>query len=329
MADMNKPLLEVKNLKTFFKTRNGIVKAVNDVSYSIYPGKTLGIVGESGSGKSVSAMSVLRLLDANGYIAGGTVTFDGQDLSKVTTEQMYHIRGNRISVIFQEPMTSLNPVFSVKKQLSEPFIIHQGMSKKEAAAKCIEMLKAVQIPNPEAVAKQYPHQLSGGMRQRVMIAMALACKPDILIADEPTTALDVTIQAQILELIKAMQKKYDLTTIYITHDLSTAYYVSDYIATLYRGCLIEYGPAKEIMDEPAHPYTELLMSAVPRIGDKWADDDMALPDMESKEYSITYCKFAPRCPYATDECRKSRPGETYLNDVRKVMCFHPLIQPKK
>lgn len=154
MADMNKPLLEVKNLKTFFKTRNGIVKAVNDVSYSIYPGKTLGIVGESGSGKSVSAMSVLRLLDANGYIAGGTVTFDGQDLSKVTTEQMYHIRGNRISVIFQEPMTSLNPVFSVKKQLSEPFIIHQGMSKKEAAAKCIEMLKAVQIPNPEAVAKQ-------------------------------------------------------------------------------------------------------------------------------------------------------------------------------
>ena len=173
MADMNKPLLEVKNLKTFFKTRNGIVKAVNDVSYSIYPGKTLGIVGESGSGKSVSAMSVLRLLDANGYIAGGTVTFDGQDLSKVTTEQMYHIRGNRISVIFQEPMTSLNPVFSVKKQLSEPFIIHQGMSKKEAAAKCIEMLKAVQIPNPEAVAKQYPHQLSGGMRQRVVIALSL------------------------------------------------------------------------------------------------------------------------------------------------------------
>ena len=219
MADMNKPLLEVKNLKTFFKTRNGIVKAVNDVSYSIYPGKTLGIVGESGSGKSVSAMSVLRLLDANGYIAGGTVTFDGQDLSKVTTEQMYHIRGNRISVIFQEPMTSLNPVFSVKKQLSEPFIIHQGMSKKEAAAKCIEMLKAVQIPNPEAVAKQYPHQLSGGMRQRVMIAMALACKPDILIADEPTTALDVTIQAQILRLMNDLQKENGTAIMFITHDL--------------------------------------------------------------------------------------------------------------
>ena len=294
MADMNKPLLEVKNLKTFFKTRNGIVKAVNDVSYSIYPGKTLGIVGESGSGKSVSAMSVLRLLDANGYIAGGTVTFDGQDLS----EQMYHIRGNRISVIFQEPMTSLNPVFSVKKQLSEPFIIHQGMSKKEAAAKCIEMLKAVQIPNPEAVAKQYPHQLSGGMRQRVMIAMALACKPDILIADEPTTALDVTIQAQILELIKAMQKKYDLTTIYITHDLGVVANVADRIAVMYAGDIVELGTCDEVFYDPRHPYTWALLSSLPQLGTK----DEPLYSIQGTPpnlfHEVKGDAFAPRNPKA-------------------------------
>lgn len=298
MADMNKPLLEVKNLKTFFKTRNGIVKAVNDVSYSIYPGKTLGIVGESGSGKSVSAMSVLRLLDANGYIAGGTVTFDGQDLSKVTTEQMYHIRGNRISVIFQEPMTSLNPVFSVKKQLSEPFIIHQGMSKKEAAAKCIEMLKAVQIPNPEAVAKQYPHQLSGGMRQRVMIAMALACKPDILIADEPTTALDVTIQAQILELIKAMQKKYNLTTIYITHDLGVVANVADRIAVMYAGDIVELGTCDEVFYDPRHPYTWALLSSLPQLGTK----DEPLYSIQGTPpnlfHEVKGDAFAPRNPKA-------------------------------
>ena len=298
MADMNKPLLEVKNLKTFFKTRNGIVKAVNDVSYSIYPGKTLGIVGESGSGKSVSAMSVLRLLDANGYIAGGTVTFDGQDLSKVTTEQMYHIRGNRISVIFQEPMTSLNPGFSVKKQPSEPFIIHQGMSKKEAAAKCIEMLKAVQIPNPEAVAKQYPHQLSGGMRQRVMIAMALACKPDILIADEPTTALDVTIQAQILELIKAMQKKYNLTTIYITHDLGVVANVADRIAVMYAGDIVELGTCDEVFYDPRHPYTWALLSSLPQLGTK----DEPLYSIQGTPpnlfHEVKGDAFAPRNPKA-------------------------------
>ena len=286
MADMNKPLLEVKNLKTFFKTRNGIVKAVNDVSYSIYPGKTLGIVGESGSGKSVSAMSVLRLLDANGYIAGGTVTFDGQDLSKVTTEQMYHIRGNRISVIFQEPMTSLNPVFSVKKQLSEPFIIHQGMSKKEAAAKCIEMLKAVQIPNPEAVAKQYPHQLSGGMRQRVMIAMALACKPDILIADEPTTALDVTIQAQILRLMNDLQKE--------------------------NGTAIMF-----------HPYTEGLMYSIPRLNDDRKKLD-PIPGAVPHPLDLPKgCKFAPRCKYCTQKCIDAEPELKQVAEGQYVRCFYP------
>ena len=194
-------LLEIHDLHTFFKTKKGIVKAVNGVSYSVEPGKTLGVVGESGSGKSVSAMSILKLLDGNGYIDSGEIIFDGKNLADVSVKDMCKIRGNEISVIFQEPMTSLNPIFTVERQLSEPFIIHQGMNKKEAAEKVVEMLKDVRIPNPEAVAKQYPHQLSGGMRQRVMIAMALACRPKLLIADEPTTALDVTIQAQILKLM--------------------------------------------------------------------------------------------------------------------------------
>ena len=325
MADMNKPLLEVKNLKTFFNTRNGIVKAVNDVSYSIYPGKTLGIVGESGSGKSVSAMSVLRLLDANGYIAGGTVTFDGQDLSKVTTEQMYHIRGNRISVIFQEPMTSLNPVFSVKKQLSEPFIIHQGMSKKEAAAKCIEMLKAVQIPNPEAVAKQYPHQLSGGMRQRVMIAMALACKPDILIADEPTTALDVTIQAQILRLMNDLQKENGTAIMFITHDLGVINEMADDVVVMYCGQVVEQAPARVIFTncEKSHPYTEGLMYSIPRLNDDRKKLD-PIPGAVPHPLDLPKgCKFAPRCKYCTQKCIDAEPELKQVAEGQYVRCFYP------
>ena len=325
MADMNKPLLEVKNLKTFFKTRNGIVKAVNDVSYSIYPGKTLGIVGESGSGKSVSAMSVLRLLDANGYIAGGTVTFDGQDLSKVTTEQMYHIRGNRISVIFQEPMTSLNPVFSVKKQLSEPFIIHQGMSKKEAAAKCIEMLKAVQIPNPEAVAKQYPHQLSGGMRQRVMIAMALACKPDILIADEPTTALDVTIQAQILRLMNDLQKENGTAIMFITHDLGVINEMADDVVVMYCGQVVEQAPARVIFTncEKSHPYTEGLMYSIPRLNDDRKKLD-PIPGAVPHPLELPKgCKFAPQCKYCTQKCIDAEPELKQVAEGQYVRCFYP------
>ena len=201
-------LLELKDLHTFFKTKRGTVKAVNGVSYSVEPGRTLGVVGESGSGKSVSAMSILQLLDGNGYIHSGEIIFDGKDLTKLTRTEMYKIRGNDISVIFQEPMTSLNPVFTIEKQVSEPFMIHQGMNQKQARAKVVEMLADVKIPNPETVAKQYPHQLSGGMRQRVMIAMALACQPKLLIADEPTTALDVTIQAQILKLMNELKKEH-------------------------------------------------------------------------------------------------------------------------
>ena len=236
------PLLEVKDLHTFFRTKKGIVKAVNGVSYSLEKGKTIGIVGESGSGKSVSAMSILQLLDGNGYIDSGEILLEGEDLTKFSVKQMNHIRGNEISVIFQEPMTSLNPVFSVDKQLSEPFMIHQGMNKKEAHEHALQMLYDVQIPNPEVVIKQYPHQLSGGMRQRVMIAMALACKPKILIADEPTTALDVTIQAQILHLMNELKRTTGTAIIFITHDLGVINEMADDVAVMYCGQVVERAP---------------------------------------------------------------------------------------
>ena len=264
-------LLETKNLHTYFKTRRGTVKAVNGVSYSIEPGKTLGVVGESGSGKSVSAMSILRLLDGNGYIDSGEIFFDGKDLIKVPMNEMYHIRGNQISVIFQEPMTALNPVFSVERQLSEPFLIHRGMSKKEAAEAAVQMLADVKIPNPEVVVKQYPHQLSGGMRQRVMIAMALACEPKLLIADEPTTALDVTIQAQILHLMNNLKEEHGTAIMFITHDLGVINQMADDVAVMYCGQVVEHVPARVLFSRKAkysHPYTEGLLASVPRLDTK-------------------------------------------------------------
>ena len=318
------PLLEVKNLHTFFKTRNGIVKAVNDVSYTIERGRTLGIVGESGSGKSVSAMSVLRLLDANGYIAGGEVLFDGKNLADLSTEEMYQIRGNKISVIFQEPMTSLNPVFTVERQLSEPFMIHQNMNKKQAAEKCIEMLRAVQIPNPEAVAKQYPHQLSGGMRQRVMIAMALACKPDILIADEPTTALDVTIQAQILKLMNDLQRENGTAIMFITHDLGVINEMADDVVVMYCGQVVEQAPAKIIFAdcEQSHPYTEGLMFSIPRLNDDRKKLD-PIPGVVPHPLDLPKgCKFAPRCKYCTKKCLEEEPELKKVAENQYVRCFY-------
>ena len=319
------PLLEVKHLHTFFKTRNGTVKAVNDVSYSIERGKTLGIVGESGSGKSVSAMSILRLLDANGYIQSGEISFDGKDLVNLPTQELYHIRGNRISVIFQEPMTSLNPVFSIKKQLSEPFMIHQGMTKKEAEKKCIEMLRAVQIPNPEAIAKQYPHQLSGGMRQRVMIAMALACKPDILIADEPTTALDVTIQAQILKLMNELQKENGTAIMFITHDLGVINEMADDVVVMYCGQVVEQAPARLIFADcdMSHPYTEGLMFSIPRLNDDRSKLD-PIPGVVPHPLDLPKgCKFAPRCKYCTAKCMEEEPDLVQVAENQYVRCFYP------
>ena len=318
-------LLEVKNLHTYFKTRKGIVKAVNDVSYTLEPGKTIGIVGESGSGKSQSAMSILQLLDSNGYIANGSITFEGRDLTKLSREEMYEIRGNAISVIFQEPMTSLNPVFTVDRQLSEPFMIHQGMSKAEAHEQALKMLYDVQIPNPEAVIKQYPHQLSGGMRQRVMIAMALACRPKILIADEPTTALDVTIQAQILRLMNELQEEKGTSIIFITHDLGVINEMADDVAVMYCGQVVEKADARTIFGNPemSHPYTEGLMASIPRL-DAVGSKIEPIPGVVPHPLALPKgCKFAPRCKYCTAKCQQEEPPLLDVGNGQVIRCFYP------
>ncbi len=321
------PLLEMKDLHTFFRTKRGIVKAVNGVSYTIDAGKTLGVVGESGSGKSVSAMSMLQLLDGNGYIDSGEIIFDGVDLTKLSRQEMYKVRGNKISVIFQEPMTSLNPVFTIERQISESFIIHRGMNKKEAAAESVKMLAAVKIPNPEVVAKQYPHQLSGGMRQRVMIAMALACKPKLLIADEPTTALDVTIQAQILNLMNELKREQGTSILFVTHDLGVINQMADDVAVMYCGQVVELAPANTLFDlkgEYSHPYTEGLMLSVPRLDTPAHQRLEAIPGSVPHPLDLPKgCKFAPRCKYATDKCREQEPGMTCVSDKQQIRCFYP------
>ena len=319
-------LLELKHLKTFFKTRRGIVKAVNDVSYSVEAGKTLGVVGESGSGKSVSAMSILRLLDGNGYIESGEILFNGVDLTKLDIEQMYKIRGNEISVIFQEPMTSLNPVFTIMRQMQEPFLIHQGLSKKEAEKRVIEMLSDVKIPNPEIVAKQYPHQLSGGMRQRVMIAMALACRPKLLIADEPTTALDVTIQAQILKLMNDLKKERGTSILFITHDLGVINQMADDVAVMYCGQVVELSPAHILFAKPefSHPYTHDLMMSVPRLDTPVHVRLDAIPGAVPHPIDLPKgCKFAPRCKFATNRCRCEEPELVQISEHQQIRCFYP------
>ena len=319
-------LLELNHLKTFFNTKKGVVKAVNDVSYSLDAGKVLGVVGESGSGKSVSAMSVLQLLDNNGYIDSGEILFEGKDLTKLTRNELYQIRGNAISVIFQEPMTSLNPVFTISKQLSEPLMIHQGMSKKEAAKKAVELLADVKIANPSVVANQYPHQLSGGMRQRVMIAMALACKPKLLIADEPTTALDVTIQAQILKLMNELKEQNGTAVLFITHDLGVINQMADDVAVMYCGQVVELAPAHTIfhVSEYSHPYTEGLMLSIPRLDTPAGVRLEAIPGAVPHPLDLPVgCKFAPRCKYATERCHKEEPQLTRVSDTQQVRCFYP------
>jgi len=319
-------LLELKNLKTFFTTKRGIVKAVNDVSYAVEPGKTLGVVGESGSGKSVSAMSILQLLDGNGYIESGSIEFDGKDLTKLSRTDMYKIRGNDISVIFQEPMTSLNPVFTIEKQVSEPFIIHQGMTKEQAKKKVVEMLSDVKIPNPEVVAKQYPHQLSGGMRQRVMIAMALACQPKLLIADEPTTALDVTIQAQILKLMNDLKRSHGTAILFITHDLGVIAQMADDVAVMYCGQVVEKAPARTIFGKPefSHPYTEGLMVSIPRLDTPANQRLDAIPGAVPHPLDLPKgCKFAPRCKYCTQKCIDEEPGLVEVIPGQQIRCFYP------
>ena len=318
-------LLEVKNLHTYFKTKKGIVKAVNDVTYSLDEGKTLGIVGESGSGKSVSAMSIIKLLDGNGYIESGDITFNGRDIMKATAKDMYHIRGNEISVIFQEPMTSLNPVFTVERQIGEVLQIHQKLKKKEARAKVASLLADVKIPNPERVAKQYPFQLSGGMRQRVMIAMALACRPKLLIADEPTTALDVTIQAQILKLMNELKEQTGTSILFITHDLGVIHEMADEVAVMYCGQIVEKADAKTIFHDGvySHPYTEGLMISIPRLNTPKGKRLEAIPGaVPNPLYLPQGCKFAPRCKYCTQKCREAEPPLQEVEPNHLVRCFY-------
>ena len=318
-------LLELKNLHTFFDTKKGVVKAVNDVSYSLEEGETLGVVGESGSGKSVSAMSIIRLLDGNGRIDSGEIYFDGRNIRECTDKEMYQIRGNEISVIFQEPMTSLNPVFTIERQIGEVFITHQGMKKKEAYRKAVAMLDQVKIPNPERVAKQYPFQLSGGMRQRVMIAMALACRPKLLIADEPTTALDVTIQAQILKLMNELKKDLGTSILFITHDLGVIREMADKVAVMYCGQIVEMADAETIFTDGkySHPYTEGLMLSVPRLN---TDRNKRLEPIQGSVPNPLYlpkgCKFAPRCKYCQQRCMEEEPKLTEVGPNHQIRCFY-------
>ncbi|HET9661604.1 MAG TPA: ABC transporter ATP-binding protein [Thermomicrobiales bacterium] len=303
------PLLEVKNLKTQFFTQDGVVKAVEDVSFYVMPGETLGVVGESGSGKSITGLSIMRLIPSPpGKIVNGEVIFEGQDLLKLNDDQIRRIRGNQIAMIFQDPMTSLNPVLTINRQISEALQLHMGMSKDQAKARSIELLRMVGIPNAEERIDQYPHQFSGGMRQRVMIAMALSCNPKLIIADEPTTALDVTIQAQILDLMRSLQSERDTGVIMITHSMGVVAGMADRVQVMYAGSIVETASTEEIFANPRHPYTVGLMKSIPRLDARERErlepirglppDLIDLPDI---------CPFVPRCDYAREKCEQKRP----------------------
>lgn len=321
-----KKLLEIKNLHTYFTTKRGIIKAVNGVTLSIEEGKTLGLVGESGSGKSVTSMSILRLFEENQKIHEGEIIFDDIVLTDLPEKELRKIRGNQISVIFQEPMTSLNPVFKIKKQISEVLMLHQNLDKESAYEKTIELLTDVGIPNPEKVADQYSFQLSGGMCQRVMIAMALACRPKLLIADEPTTALDVTIQAQILKLMNELKEQYGTSILFVTHDLGVINEMADDVAVMYCGEVVESAPSKTIFGENptfSHPYTEGLMNSIPRLDSPKGKLDVIPGSVPHPLNLPKGCKFAPRCKYATEACRSQEIEAYEVEPGHFVRCLYP------
>lgn len=301
-------LLEVRNLKTYFATRKGEVRSVDDVSFTVQLGETLSLVGESGCGKSVTALSIMRLLSSPGRIVGGEVLFEGRNLLKLSEKEMRAISGDDIAMIFQDPMTSLNPVLTVGEQIAEAIRLHRKVSKREAWSQAIEGMRDVAIPSPETRAKSYPHEMSGGMRQRVMIAMALACDPKLLIADEPTTALDVTIQAQILDLLKELREKRNLALLLITHDLGVVAETADRVAVMYAGKIVEEASVAELFSRPRHPYTEGLLRAVPRLDEKRQGRMLRLQTIEGTVPNPLElppgCRFAPRCPHAKDKCRE-------------------------
>ena len=305
-------LLEVENLQTHFRTPDGVNRAVDGVSFHVEAGETLAIVGESGCGKSVTAMSILRLIpEPPGRIAGA-IRFQGRNLLDLSDREMRQIRGNEISMIFQEPMTSLNPVLTVGRQIGETLRLHQGLSKQQAEAKAIEMLQLVGIPEPARRVREYPHQLSGGMRQRVMIAIALACNPKLLIADEPTTALDVTIQAQILDLMRDLKRRVGAAIILITHDLGVVAEVAERVVVMYAGRKVEEAPVGPLFRTPRHPYTQGLLGSVPKLGSSLTGTETRLSEIPglvpSLKEKIPGCVFASRCPYATDLCREMAPA---------------------
>lgn len=319
MMQENKDLvLEVKNMSMGFKTEYGFLPILNDVGFEIYKGETLGVVGESGCGKSVTSLCILRMLD-RGEVTG-EVLLHGDDLLKMTEKEMRKIRGNRISMIFQEPMTSLNPVFTIGFQLTEALKLHQGLSRRQANKVAIEMLDKVRIAEPKQRMKEYPYQLSGGMRQRVMIAMALACRPELLIADEPTTALDVTIQAQVLDLMRDLQKEMGSSILFITHDLGVIREMCDRVIVMYCGEVMEQASVKELFKNPRHPYTSGLLSTLPKYGQSGklpTIDGMVPPAGEFPQG----CVFSPRCPYATERCRNEKPGMHPVGEGHSVRCF--------
>lgn len=321
MSEENKYILEVKDLHTSFFTDAGEVKAVNGISFNLEPGKTLGIVGESGSGKSVTAYSIMQILAETGKITGGEVRFHGEDITKWNSKQMQKFRGEKCSIIFQDPMTSLNPVFTVGSQLIEAILLHTDKNKKEAWARAVEMLTLVGVNEPESRMKQYPHELSGGMRQRVMIAIALACSPKLIIADEPTTALDVTIQAQILDLLQNLKDKLNSSIMLITHDLGVVAGMADYVVVMYAGRIVEKGTADDIFHHPAHPYTIGLMKSKPVVGKK-VEELYNIPGSVPNPVNMpNYCYFRDRCEMRCDQCDGRYPPEIRISDTHVVSCY--------
>lgn len=318
---MSDNILSVKDLRTSFTTDNGEVMAVNGISFNLDKGKILGIVGESGSGKSVTAYSIMRILESNGSIKGGQVLYKGEDVTKFSEKKMREFRGKCCSIIFQDPMTSLNPVFTVGNQLREAIELHTDRKGKEAEARAVEMLTLVGVNEPEKRVKQYPYELSGGMRQRVMIAMALACNPKVIIADEPTTALDVTIQAQILDLLRNLKNKINSSIMLITHDLGVIAEMADYVVVMYAGRVVEKGTVQEIFANPSHPYTIGLMASKPVIGKK-VDKLYSIPGKVPNPVNMPdYCYFRDRCEMRCPECDGKYPCEISLSETHKVSCY--------
>ncbi len=314
-------LLRVKDLATYFFTDKGTVKAVDGNSFVINKGETLGVVGESGCGKSITAMSILNLIEEPGKIVKGSIQFEGKELIGIGDEGIRKVRGNDISMIFQEPMTSLNPVLKIGFQISEPLILHQNMSKEEAELKAIEMVDMVGIPRPKKIINCYPHELSGGMRQRIMIAIALACNPKLLIADEPTTALDVTIQAQILKLMNDLQEKTNTAIMMITHDLGVIAQVADHVMVMYSGKIVEYAPVEKLFNNPSHPYTIGLLNSIPKLDSEEKRLNTIEGVVPNPMELPQGCYFAPRCKKAMEICKKQQPGTYKIDDEHTVNCF--------